>query len=152
MKKIIILIFSLLLVFGLIGYNIIMPEKQPVSNEVINSDIEGVSVKINGIYTYSDKTTLSVKWINDTKYTLTYGEMYSIERLENGKWVDCSLKDNIFTLLGYLLEPSKTVDKEYMITDMYDISKPGKYRFLSHCTLEMPSPKECSLWAEFIIE
>ena len=152
MKKMILLILSLFLVFGIVGYNIIKPEKQSVSSGVSNSDVEGVFVEIEGIYTYSDKTTLAVKWVNNTEFPLTYGEMYSIERLENGEWKDCSLRDNIFILLGYLLQPNETINKEYLITDRFDISKPGTYRFCADCSVDMPIPKECFVWAEFTIK
>ncbi len=150
MKKFIALVLLLTCAFCLFGCQ--KRTKQPFVTGNSYSDIEGLSVQIEGIYNYPDMTTIMVSWNNKSNFTFTYGNMYSIERLENGEWVDCSLKENIFTLIGYLLDVNETIDKEYRITDMYDISKPGTYRFISNCLLDMGDNKECTVWAEFIIE
>lgn len=128
--------------------------KQSVFNRVSHSDVVGLLVEVDGIYIYPDKTTLVVSWNNTTEHTVTYGEMYWIERLENEEWVDCSLKENVFLTIGYLLKANKTVNKEYTLTDLYDVGTPGTYRFLSTCSVEMgdEKPTECSVWAEFVIE
>jgi hypothetical protein len=80
--------------------------------------------------------------------------MYWIERLENGEWVDCSLQENVFLTIGYLLKANTDVSKEYTLTDMYGISIPGTYRFLSTCSVDMgdEKPTECSVWSEFVVE
>ncbi len=151
MRKFIVLVFFIACVVGLVVLNT-MPNKQFVSNNVSYSDIDGIFVEIDSIRTYSDITTLVVSWNNKTEYRVTYGNSYSIERLENGKWVDCSIKKNIFTLIGYELNANETVNKEYRLTDMYDVSKPGTYRFLSTCSIDADDKKECFVWAEFIVE
>ncbi len=152
MKKSLVLFLSLVCVLCLIVCNNILPEKKSVSNNVSYSDVEGVFIEIESMCIYPDITTLIISWNNNTKHTVTYGEMYWIERLENGEWVGCSLKDNIFTLVGYTLNASEKVDKEYRITDRFDISNPGTYRFRSTCSLGMGDKKDCSVWAEFVIE
>ncbi len=152
MKRLIVLGLSLVLVMGLVVYINTLPKKQSLSNGDSYSDVEGVFVQVEGINIYPDITSLVVLWNNMTEYRVTYGNSYSIERLENGEWVDCSLKDNIFTLIGYDLKANETVNKEYRLTDMYDVSKPGTYRFLSTCYLDMDYNKECNVWVEFIVE
>lgn len=152
MKKVIVLVLSLIFVVCLVAYINTLPRKQSLSNGDSHSDVEGIFVEIVGINIYPDITSLVVLWNNKTEYTATYGNTYSIERLENGEWVDCSLKDNIFTLIGYELKTNETVNKEYRLTDMYDISKSGTYRFRTTCILDKGDNKECNMWAEFIIE
>lgn len=152
MKKLIVLVLSLIFVLCLIAYINTLPKKQSLTIGDSYSDVEGIFVEIEGINIYSDITSLSVLWNNKTVHRVTYGNNYSIERLENGEWVDCSLKDNIFTLIGYELKANETINKEYRLTDMYDISKSGTYRFRSSCHLNMGYNKECNVWAEFIVE
>lgn len=151
MKKLIVLVLSLAFVMCLVAYINTLPKKQSISKGDSYSDVEGVFVEIEGINIYPDITSLVVLWNNKTKHRVTYGNSYSIERLENGEWVDCSLKDNIFTLIGYDLKANETVNKEYRLSNMYDISKPGKYRFRSNCSVDMEVEKECSVWAEFVL-
>lgn len=150
MKKHIVLVLMLICTLCLSGCT--NRKKQSFDVGDSYSDIEGLSVEVAALYKYPDKTTLSVSWSNKSDFTITYGNMYWIERLENGEWVDCSLKDNIFTLIGYLLNPNETINKEYILTDMYDISKTGTYRFLSTCHLDTGDQKDYTVWAEFIIE
>ncbi len=151
-KRLVVFVIILICVLSLIIYNSILPDKQMVSNGILHSDIEGVFVEIDSMCIYPDITTLIVSWNNETEHTITYGEMYWIERFENGEWIDCSLTDNIFTLIGYELKANEKVDKEYRLTDMYDISKKGTYRFCSDCSVDVGDRKECSVWAEFIID
>lgn len=151
-KRLVVLVIILICVLSLIILNSVLPDKQAVSNNNSYSDLKGVSVEIDSMCIYPDITTLIVSWNNETNHTITYGEMYWIERLENGEWIDCSLRDNIFTLIGYQLKANEKIDKEYRLTDMYDISKSGTYRFRSNCSVDVGDRKECSVWAEFVID
>lgn len=128
--------------------------EKPVTVSDSHSDVEGISVQADGVYIYPDKTTLVVSWNNRTDYPVTYGEPYRLERLENGEWVDCALGENVFAMIGYLLPANKSVNKEYTLTNMYDISAPGTYRFHATCSVEMEGeyPKTCSLRSEFVVE
>ncbi len=151
-KRLVVYVLILICVLSIIIYNSFLPKKQAVFNNNSYSDLEGISVKIDSMCIYPDITTLVVSWSNETKHTITYGNMYSIERLENGEWIDCSLKDNIFTLIGYQLKANEKIDKEYRLTDMYDVSRKGTYRFCSTCSADVGDRKECLVWAEFVID
>lgn len=144
--------FVLICVLCLTSCNTRMYKEQSVVVRDAHSDVGDISIEIKGLHVYSDFTALAVVWKNDTKYALTYGESYIIERMEEGEWVDCSLRTNVHILIGYTLEPNDSVEKDYRLTDAYDISKPGLYRFRSGCSVEMPVAKECSVWAEFLVE
>lgn len=130
------------------------PVEENSHNRVWHTDFEGVYVQIHEVINDPEKTTLVVSWNNETKHSVTYGNMYGIERLENGEWVDCSINENVFTLIGYMLDANASVKKEYSLTDMYDTSKPGTYRFCSTCSVDVEGeqPTTCSLWTEFVIK
>lgn len=163
MRKLTAFVLAVVCVLGMVGCNNSQPiypdyeepnftEKQTiVSNNY--SDFEGISIQASGIYIYPDKTTIVVNWQNETAYSVMYGKTHWIERLENDQWVRCSLMDDVFPSI-YELRAKELDCKEYAFTDVYDVSKPGTYRFLSTCSVDIGEGKttECSVWAEFILE
>jgi len=84
---------------------------------------------------------------------VTYGEPYAIERLEGSQWVSCAKQEEtVFITIGYLLEPGKEHTKTYRISDLFDVSKPGTYRFKTTCYVAAKGKSEdCTLWAEFAV-
>lgn len=138
--------------------NYVLPEQDIISNNIFNrvfySDFPGVSVNVTNIVTEEDKIIMNVVWNNKTEYTITYGDMYWIERLEKDEWVDCSLNENIFPMIGYLLEKNGKENKEYILTDMHDITITGTYRFFSKYSVDTGDGKQipCSLWTEFFVK
>lgn len=163
MRKFLVLALILVCVLGMVGCNYKpdypeyeepdFTEKEVISSKTY-SDVKGISVQASGIYIHPDKTTIVINWENETTYSVIYGEQYWIERLENGEWVSCSLKDNVFRDITYELRAKELDSKAYLLTDMYEISKSGTYRFLSTCSVDMGEEKatECSVWAEFILK
>ncbi len=160
MKKLIVFVLVLSCVIGIVGCNNSRPvyvEPNYTSKEVIAgksySDVDGISVYASGICIYPDITTMVINWHNKTEHS-AYSESYWFERFENGEWVSCSLKDNVFTESTHELRAEKWDSKEYTLTDKYDVSKPGTYRFLSTCSVEKGDGEttDCSVWVEFIIE
>ena len=161
MKKLIALALAMVCVLALVGCNNSQPEyEEPNFTEIQTatgdtySDFDGISIQASGIYIYPDKTTIVVNWRNDTAYSVKYGESFEIERLENGEWVSCALMDTAFDTIAYELRAEKLDSKVYTLTEMYDVSKPGTYRFLSTCSVDTGEGEstECSVWAEFILE
>ena len=160
MGKLVWFVLILVCVLSLVACNNILPERvgsdfteQYIIIRDSYSDVLGVFVQVSGIYVYPDKTTLVVSWNNTTEHTVTYGENFKIEYKEDGEWSDCTLKENVSLRGSFLLNAYECHNKEYAIIDMYDISKPGKYRFLSACSVDMGKrgTTECSVWSEFII-
>ena len=164
MKKLIALVLATVCVLALVGCNNTQPEyEEPnftdfiekqtiVSNDY--SDFDGISIQASGIYIYPDKTTIVINWSNDTAYSVKYGKSFEIERLENGEWLSCALMDTAFDAIAYELRAKELDSKAYTLTEMYDVSKPGTYRFLSTCSVDIGEGKstECSVWSEFILE
>ena len=161
MKKLIALVLAMVCVLALVGCNNSQPEyEEPNFTEkqtiVGNnySDFDGISIQASGIYIYPDKTTIVINWTNDTEYPAIYGEQYSIERLENGKWVSCFIDDNDLTDIDHELRAKELDSKEYILIDTDEVIKPGTYRFLSTCIVDTGEEQsiECSVWAEFTRE
>ena len=117
-------------------------------------EIEGISVSASMIKVNSDKTVIDINWHNDTDYSAMYGEMYWIQRLVNEEWVSCAISEPIFATITFELPSKEYSYKSYAISDLYDVSQPGTYRFLSTCTVNMGKDKSqtCSASCEFVIE
>ncbi|MBQ2857866.1 MAG: hypothetical protein IJA45_02950 [Oscillospiraceae bacterium] len=117
-------------------------------------EIEGISVSASMIKANSGKTVIDINWHNDTDYSVMYGEMYWIQRLVNEEWVDCAISEPIFATIAFELPSKEYSYKSYSISDLYDVSQPGTYRFLSTCTVNMGEEKSktCAVSCEFVIE
>ena len=121
-----------------------------------HTDFEGMEIRIVNAVWNDDEIKLDVNWINKTGHNVLYGDYYGIEREENGEWIDCVTLDNLgFSDIGYDLRSGATQKKSYRLTDIFDISRNGKYRFRSDCSIyekgRYGKTTECELWAEFTV-
>lgn len=124
-----------------------------------HSDILDVSIQVSGIYdrheegTEQVETTLVVVWSNKTDGYITYGDAYRIERLEGDQWVDCALEDRYYDMIGHAFKGPHMINVSYVITNLYDLTIPGDYRFSADCTVDTESgPKTYTLWSDFRVE
>lgn len=121
-----------------------------------HSDFEGMDIQITNAVWNDDEIKLDVSWINQTGYEVTYGDPYDIQREDNGAWSSCVTLDNLgFEAIGYEIKPGVTQKKTYSLTDTFDISKNGKYRFTTDCLVYEKGRggeyTKCALWAEFTV-
>ena len=118
------------------------------------STFEGISVEVLSAEIQQDETVLSVRWKNESEYQAMYGEGFSIQKWENGSWVDCTMNENTaFTSIGYLLEPGKFITKGYQLRWLYGDLQPGQYRFLTSCSVWVGHNREdCQLTSEFTLK
>ena len=120
-----------------------------------NTDFDGVSVRILNLAEDEGKTQLNVRWVNKTFYEVVYGESYDIEREQNGKWSSCAINGLNFTAIGYKLGRKATQTKSYTLSNSFDISENGKYRFVTDCSVydkgRGGESTKCKLWAEFTV-
>lgn len=165
MKRIAAVLLSILLLGTLVACNqgVDLPaegkikiDKATIEIGATHSDFEGMDVRITNAVWNDDEIKLDVDWINESGYDVVYGEMFSIERENNGDWISCQTLDNLaFNSIGYELKPGITQKKTYSLTDVFDISQNGKYRFKTDCLVydkgRGGENTKCELWAEFTV-
>ena len=126
----------------------------PLAHGQVHTDFPGVETRIAQVYTEDGKTKLEVIWSNNTDYEVMYGEPYAIQRLDGNEWVSCS-KDKMtpFITIGYALKAGKEISKTYTISELFDVSRPGTYRFQTSCSVSVKGqePQDCKLWSEFTL-
>ena len=157
MKKALIAILITALLFSFVGCK---PSSDgnanadPLAHGEVHTDFPGVEIRIAQVYTEEGKNKLKVIWSNNTDYEVMYGEPYAIQRLDGNEWVSCS-KDEMtaFTTVGYALKAGKEISKTYSISDLFDVSQPGTYRFKSNCSVSVNGKgwQDCALWADFTL-
>ena len=163
MKKILAILLAGVLLLGLVGCQ----ESNPKLNDpsfaplimtpgAATSSYDGIEIQIDSLNWHKDekKTTLVVAWKNQTKYEVTYGASFTIERLDGDKWVNCAIPDDpTFIAIGYLLPAGKLKNETYNLTDLFDVSSPGTYRFKTDCFVPDNAEKstKCELVAEFTV-
>ena len=163
MKKILAILLAGVLLLGLVGCQ----ESDPKLNDPsfapltmtpgeATSSYDGIEIQIDSLNWHKDekKTTLVVVWNNQTKYEVTYGASFAIERLDGDKWVNCAIPDDpTFIAIGYLLPAGKLKNETYNLTDLFDVSSPGTYRFKTDCFVPDNAEKstKCELVAEFTV-
>ncbi len=99
-------------------------------------------------------TTLTVEWKNESQSNAIYGSGYVIERLEGDEWISCATRDDlIWTAIAYVLDAGTVRSETYHLTDTFDISVPGQYRFQSECYVHESAEQstKCELIAEFTV-
>ena len=165
MKRIMALVLSVLLLGMLTACNqnvgrhadgIIKADKATIEIGKTHTTFEGMEIQIVNAIWNDEETKLDVNWINKTGYDVVYGSSYDIERENNGEWSSCvTLENLVFNSIGYELKAGATQKKTYALTDIFDISQNGKYRFTTDCFVydkgRGGESTECELWVEFIV-
>ena len=151
------------ILLGLVGCNSTNPKLQDPSYTPLDmtpgethTSYEGVEIQIDSLYWHEGnlKSSLVVAWNNETKYEVTYGASFEIERLDGEEWVSCAIPDDlVFIAIGYLLPAGKMKNETYTLTDMFDVTSPGTYRFKTDCYVSDNAEQgtKCELTAEFTL-
>ena len=138
MKKLIVLLFAIVLLFSMAGCQSPAPVEEKGPLIMVPGDPGYVHDKVQ-VYAerldWSDeKLSLQVTWTNSTDYDAIFGASYVIERLEGEEWVSCAVSDDMsFIDLAYELSAGQLRRETYDLTGRYDISSLGTYRFRSEC-------------------
>ena len=165
MKRIIVLLLTVLLLGTLTACNpsVDLPaegklkvDKATIEIGETHTTFEGMNVQIVNAIWNDEEIKFEVKWNNETSYDVVYGEYYKIEKETNGEWESCVTLDNLaFTDIGYELSAKSSQEQTYNLTDMFDISQNGKYRFTTDCSVYEKGrggeSTECEMWAEFTV-
>ena len=151
------------ILLGLVGCNSTNPKLQDPSYTPLDmtpgethTSYEGVEIQIDSLNWHEGnlKSSLVVAWNNETKYEVTYGASFEIERLDGEEWVSCAIPDDlVFIAIGYLLPAGKMKNETYTLTDMFDVTSPGTYRFKTDCYVSDNAEQgtKCELTAEFTL-
>lgn len=120
------------------------------------TDYEGMGIQLTGLQYYpkEGQTTMFVTLDNKTDYDVTYGAAYTIERLDGEVWASCAKQEELhFVEIAYELKVGRQTNKSYDLTQTYDVSLPGTYRFQTVCHIHEDSETavKCELTAEFTI-
>lgn len=165
MKRIMALVVSVLLLVDLTACNqnvgrhadgIIKADKATIEIGSTHTAFDGTEIQIVNAVWNDEETKFDVNWINKTGHEVVYGDSYDIEREDGGKWTSCVTLDNLaFNSIGYELKSGATQKKTYKLTDIFDISENGKYRFTTDCFVydkgRGGESTECELWVEFTV-
>lgn len=165
MKRIMALVVSVLLLVGLTACNqnvgrhadgIIKADKATIEIGSTHTSFDGMEIQIVNAVWNDEETKFDVNWINKTGHEVVYGDSYDIEREDGDKWTSCVTLDNLaFNSIGYELKSGATQKKTYKLTDIFDISENGKYRFTTDCFVydkgRGGESTECELWVEFTV-
>ena len=163
MKKILAIILACTILFGLIGCNSTKPDLQDPSYLPLamtqgktSTTYEGVEIQIDSFNWLegNQKSSLVVVWNNETQYEVNYGASFDIERLDGNEWVSCAIPDDlVFIAIAYLLPAGKMTNEIYTLTDMFDVTSPGTYRFKTDCYVSDNDGQgtKCELTAEFTL-
>ena len=165
MKRIMALVVSVLLLVGLTACNqnvgrhadgIIKADKATIEIGSTHTAFDGMEIQIVNAVWNDEETKFDVNWINKTGHEVVYGDSYDIEREDGDKWTSCVTIDNLaFYSIGYELKSGVTQKKTYKLTDIFDISENGKYRFTTDCFVydkgRGGESTECELWVEFTV-
>lgn len=112
------------------------------------SDYEGISVQIERACWNGNDFVLDINWINKTTHEAVFGASYIIERKEGEKWVSCATTDELtFVSIAYLLDAGQIRKETYRVSQMFDVTKAGTYRFRSDFSVSEGSYQ--TVWAEF---
>ena len=121
-----------------------------------HSDFPGIEIRIDSLQGADSEGNVSlvVTWKNQTDFNVTYGAAYTVERLELEGWGSCAIQDELaFDAIGYELKSGTTTNNTYNLTNAYDVSTAGIYRFKTTCYVyERPDRStQCELVAEFAV-
>ena len=163
MKKIFVILLVSALLLGLVGCQSSTPKLDDPSFAPLAmtpgetfSSYDGIDIQIDSLNWHEEeaKTTMVVVWDNDSGYDAIYGAAYEIERLDGEEWVSCAMQDELFFIeIAYELSAGRLQNKEYNLTNTYDVSSPGTYRFKAECYVYDNTEKstKCELVAEFAV-
>jgi hypothetical protein len=163
MKRLFAILLTTALLFGLAGCKSSTPQLLDPDFEQLlmtpgkaHTDYSGIEIQVDSLNWQQEdgKNTLTVTWNNNTDLDAVYGAAYVIERLDGEEWVSCAKQDDLAVIaIAYELKAGQTVEKIYNLTDAYDVSIPGTYRFKTECYVSKNANKSTKyeLIAEFAI-
>lgn len=146
MKKVLIVLISLALLFGVTGCgknNFDIGEKSAV--EVVD---KYVTFEIDDETLTNESATVVFR--NNSEYNVSYGTPYELEIKKDGEWHEINV-ELFFTMPLMSLEPGESIDLEYNWAESYGELAKGEYRIIKSVTVESDNPESFYVAAEFTI-
>lgn len=105
-----------------------LTDPKPEIAQTSGSDLSGLSFEITAIETSAPDPYLTVKYKNETKKTLTFGEEFHVYKNNNGTFEDCRINDGAWEDTSHILSPGDTFVKTYGLNGLI-MTEVGSYRF-----------------------
>ncbi len=131
-KKVWIIVGILIVVIGIIAIGV----WQGHSNNQKMNQVDGVSIKIKEGTLTNTGATFIITDTTDKNYS--YGELYRIDKKENGKWIEAPkvIEDAFFNEPAYQPDENNEIVREINWEWIYGKLKPGTYRFVTNASDE----------------
>jgi len=150
MKKIVMMIGVMVMVIGLTGCG---ADRNEAGNEFreslleitplkFNEDLTGIELELlDGGRTVS-YALITLQLVNNTEYTIIYGEYFSIEFYDAGEWKVVPFPENTgFFLIAYHLESGEVTSITRQLEWLFPDGLPtGRYRFRTHVFRDIDTP------------
>ena len=95
---------------------------------------------------------ISIDWKNNSDSNIYLTDVYSVEAMDNGEWIECNKTETDFPLVLFAIAPGESAEKHYPIDTMYELSYYGNYRvFLEYVTIEEDKTESHYALIEFFI-
>lgn len=118
-------------------------------DKIVELTIEPKTFKLSSL-----PETVEIKMKNKTSDTITTGDYYQIEKLEEDKWINISPKDITFYDIGYDLKPlDNKIFEEKLLKNEISYNS-GKYRVEKYYARpnHQKTKEKNNVYAEFEIE
>ena len=103
------------------------------------SELVGVSMYAEKSQYASDDSEINVVWKNNTNWELTFGEFFSISKLDGKEWKSVGKTEIAFNTIGYIVSAHNEVKHKYNVRVYSDKLEKGTYRILTDF-LDVHSP------------
>lgn len=140
-------LFALLMLTGCVTTKPLDQDRLPQTAQKDTPEVE-LAVEVEA---KNGEPVLKVQWKNNTGFSVTYGAAYDIQYQQEGQWVSCAVSDPIFLTVGYMLEPGQSRWEHYSPVSVFDMTKPGNYRFVTSCQVNEQKRRDLKLFAEFTL-
>ena len=147
MKKIFIVLISLVLLLGVTGCG-----NKNSFDIGEKSNIEVVDKYVT--FEIDDETltneSVTVVFRNNSEYTVSYGTPYELEIKEKDEWHKINV-EMFFNMPLMYLYPGESKELEFNWVNTHGELAPGEYRIIKNVTVETTSPEMIYVAAEFTI-
>ena len=135
MKRIFLLLLIIVLIFAGCASKEFAAEDPQIDPNLVTVEVTGSSNK-----------SISIKITNNSDMMLFYGEPYSLEYFENGKWeeVEGRAEGNFFHMAAYGIAPGRSAGWSANLEQRYGALSDGRYRILKHVDFQNDMGEKCA--------